>query len=139
MATRPVLKRLIEKVNCKSWNVTPAFLIHLSGSAFDIKKQRWLREFWMRKRIKVNPIDIPAGTSWCSKSSSGNTSGKFVKDCKIVGLIKDANNAYEAILDTKAVMSNQAITNDWTDAVYYTVGLKDLSTSILDKIEANLT
>ena len=137
MATRPVLKRLIEKVNCKSWNVTPAFLSHLSGSAFDIKKQRWLREFWMRKRIKVNPIDIPAGTSWCSKSSSGNISGKFVKDCKIVGLIKE-NNAYAAILDSKAVMSNQAIADGWKDAVYDTVDLKDLSTSILDKIEANI-
>ena len=138
MATRPVLKRLIEKINCKSWNFTPAFLSHASGSAFDINKQRWLREFWMRKRIRVNPISIPAGTSWCSKSSSGNTSGKFVKDCKIVGLIRE-NNAYEAILDTKAVMSNQAIANDWKDAVYDTVDLKDLSTSILDKIEANLT
>ena len=140
MAMRPILKKLREEINCNlkqnNWLERDEKYFNLiAGAAYDENKQKELKKYWQEHCIKLKPFDIPAGTRWISKSSSGNCCGTIVVPCKAIGLINETS--YELLLDKLASLSDyrkkNGIALSWDcDKVQ----LSTLLTELLEKVYA---
>lgn len=130
MAMRPELKTIINAI--KSANGS-AENIDIWCKALESGDQNeWLRANCLKLK---SPVEIEAGTRWISKSSSGTVKGRFVKDCKIVGVIHYVG--YQAVLDKDSIASDYMIDINSQD-LDSNVTLAYLSTDILRKIAEKL-
>ena len=138
MAIRPVLKKLKEEINTRigpdvgTWR-DDKYAKLLEGAAYDKAKQAGLRKYWRKHCVKLRPFDIPAGTRWVAKSSSGNCYGTIILDCKAIGLVNEVG--YELLLDKPASQSDYCKDNQIPLQFHDDkVTLSTLPTEILEKI-----
>lgn len=130
MAMRPELKTIINAI--KSANGSAKSIDTWCKALESRDQSEWLKANCLKLK---NPIEIEAGTRWISKSSSGTVKGRFVKDCKIVGVINYIG--YQAVLDKASSASDYMISVDSQD-LDSTETLAYLSTDILRKIVEQL-
>ena len=137
MAMRPILKKLQLEIKSRLSDRADdeEYYKLLYGAAYDKKKQKRLKNYWRKNCIKLKPFDIPVGTKWVSKSTSGNCHGETVVKCKAIGLINDTS--YELLLDRPASLSKYCKDNQL--GLRYDddrIILSTLSTDLLEKIYA---
>ena len=100
-------------------------------------KKAQLRKWYMRRRVKLNPVAIPAGTKFAFKGASGYYEpGKFTKNCKAVGLID--YDGPTLLLDKDAVFTDSEIKDGKADICYDhdRIPLSALSTGLLEQLVA---
>ena len=135
MAMRPILKKLQLEIKSRLGDreYDEEYSELLCGAAYDETKQKELRKYWRKNCVKLRPFDIPVGTKWVSKSSSGNYHGETVVECKAIGLINEIG--YELLLDRPASLSKYCKDNQiplqFDDDK---MSLSTLSTDLLEKI-----
>ena len=124
MAMRPQLKKIVEVLKEEGpiqdkegyWKMLE------SGSKED--EHTFLKKNMHRLR---KPIKVPAGTTWTTKSSSGNTKGMFKEDCRILGVVNRIGN--QIVLDKPA-----SVSLGYEDYPDFCEQLSSLSTDLLEKI-----
>lgn len=130
MAMRPELKTIINVIKSANYSVENIDTWYKALESGD--QNKWLKANCLKLK---NPVEIEAGTRWISKSSSGTVKGRFVKDCKIVGVIHYVG--YQAVLDKAAIASDYMIDINSKDLDSKET-LAYLSTDILRKIVEQL-
>lgn len=139
MAMRPILKKLQLEIKSRLGDrgYDEEYSELLCGAAYDEAKQKGLRKYWRKNCVKLRPFDIPVGTKWVCKSSSGNSYGETVVKCKAIGLINEIG--YELLLDRPASLSkyckDHQIPLQFDDDK---MSLSTLSTDLLEKIYASI-
>jgi len=130
MAMRPELKTIINAI--KSTNGSAENIDTWCKALESDDKNEWLKANCLKLK---SPVEIEAGTRWISKSSSGIVKGRFVKDCKIVGVINYVG--YQVVFDKASSASDYMISIDSKD-LHSKETLACLSTDILKKIVEQL-
>ena len=130
MAMRPELKTIISAI--KSANGSAENIDTWCKALESGDKNEWLKANCLKLK---SPVEIEAGTRWISKSSSGTVKGRFVKDCKIVGVINYVG--YQAVLDKASSASDYMISINSKD-LQSEETLAYLSADILKKIVEQL-
>jgi len=124
MAMRPALKKIVDVLKKEQQlHEIPGYYTAIRNG----KQEEFIKEHCHKLR---NPVHIPAQTPWIAKSSSGNTRGKFVEDCNVIGVVTFIGN--QLVLDKRASISEYR--EQFNGELDFVEMLSSIDTKLLNEI-----